>query len=149
MRRPANPARSSVSIRVLFLALGAAIAAFFPFLALVLKDHGLDAQQIGVAIGAMAVARVVANPLWGHMADARIGRVRAMQLNAAASAAAALVLFASGSAPMAVIVASALFAAASGPLDRWATRSRSRTWAMLASGNTGGCAAGCPPATPR
>lgn len=114
MRRPANPARSSVSIRVLFLALGAAIAAFFPFLALVLKDHGLDAQQIGVAIGAMAVARIVANPLWGHMADARIGRVRAMQLNAAASAAAALVLFASGSAPMAVIVASALFAAASG-----------------------------------
>jgi PPP family 3-phenylpropionic acid transporter len=106
--------RSSVSIRVLFLLVGVAIAAFFPFLSLVLKAHGLDARQIGVAVGVMAVARILANPLWGHAADTWTGRKRAMQLSAAASAAAAISLFVSGTAALAVIAASAVLAAASG-----------------------------------
>ena len=106
--------RASVSIRVLFLLVGVALAAFFPFLSLVLKAHGLDARQIGVAIGVMAAARILANPLWGHAADTWTGRKRAMQLSAAASAAGALVLASSGTAAVAVIAASAVLAAASG-----------------------------------
>jgi MFS transporter, PPP family, 3-phenylpropionic acid transporter len=114
MRSRLAAPRSSVSIRVLFLLVGIAVAAFFPFLSLVLKAHGLDARQIGVAIGVMAVARILANPLWGHAADTWIGRKRAMQLSAATGADAALALFVSGTAAVAVIAASAVLAAASG-----------------------------------
>jgi MFS transporter, PPP family, 3-phenylpropionic acid transporter len=106
--------RPSTSICVLFVLVGVALAAFFPFLALVLRAHGLDPGEIGVAIGAMAVARVLANPLWGHAADTWTGRKRAMQLSGCASAAAALGLFATGDGALAVIIASAAVAAASG-----------------------------------
>jgi PPP family 3-phenylpropionic acid transporter len=114
MRARLAAPRSSVSIRVLFLLVGVALAAFFPFFSLVLKAHGLEAQQIGVAVGVMAVARIIANPFWGHAADTWTGRKRAMQLSAAASAAAAIALFVSGTVPIAVISASAVLAAASG-----------------------------------
>ena len=50
------------------------IAAFFPFLALYLDGKGLSESGIGLVIAAMAVARIVLNPLWGHLADATIGR---------------------------------------------------------------------------
>ena len=113
MSRPA-PTALPRSLRVLFVLVGVALAAFFPFLALVLRAHGLDARGIGFAIGAMALARVAANPLWGHAADAWTGRRRAMQLSGVATAAAALALFASGDGAVAVIAASAALAAASG-----------------------------------
>lgn len=106
--------RSSAAIRILFVLVGVALAAFFPFLSLVLRAHGLDARQIGVAVGVMAVARIIANPVWGHAADTWTGRKRAMQLSGVASAASAIVLFASGDGPLAVIAASAVLAAASG-----------------------------------
>jgi PPP family 3-phenylpropionic acid transporter len=108
-------ATPTVSIRVLFLLVGIALAAFFPFFALVLKSHGLDVQQIGLAIGVMALARIVANPIWGHAADTWTGRKRAMQLTGTAGAAAALTLFLTGSQANAVIAASAVLAVASGP----------------------------------
>jgi len=77
----------------MFLLFGFAIAAFFPFLALYLeKFHGLDASQIGVLIAITAVARMIANPLWGHYADTKLGRLLVLQICLLGSGAAALVL---------------------------------------------------------
>src|SRR5436190_19624066 len=90
-------ARDDVAVRGLFLTTGFAIAAFFPFLALYLRDfHGLDESQIGLVLACTAVARMLANPIWGHMADTRIGRLTALQLGLAGSAGAAFLLDAAG-----------------------------------------------------
>jgi MFS transporter, PPP family, 3-phenylpropionic acid transporter len=79
-----------VAVHGLFVVFGFVIAAFFPFLAIYLESRGLSASQVGFVLAAMAVARVVANPIWGHQADTRIGRVTALRLGAIGSGAAAL-----------------------------------------------------------
>ena len=68
------------------------IAAFFQFLALFLDGKGLSESGIGLVIAAMAVARIVSNPLWGHLADATIGRRSALQIGAFLSAVFGIVL---------------------------------------------------------
>ena len=51
-------ARDDVAVRGLFLTTGFAIAAFFPFLALYLRDfHGLDESRIGLVLACTAAAR--------------------------------------------------------------------------------------------
>src|SRR4051812_3628817 len=83
----------AAQIQGLFLCIGLAIAAFFPFLALYLERyHGLDAARIGVVIACCAAARMVANPFWGHTADTRWGRLTVLQMCLAGSAVAALAL---------------------------------------------------------
>ena len=91
MRRPRIS--DAAQIQGTFVLNGFAIAAFFPFLALYLERyHGLDASQIGVLIAITAVARMIANPLWGHYADTRLGRLLVLQICLLGSGAAALVL---------------------------------------------------------
>ncbi len=70
----------SAAVHGLFIAFGVAIAAFFPFLALYLDDRGLPAGRIGFVLAAMAVARTIFLPVWGHVADTRTGRLTAMQI---------------------------------------------------------------------
>ena len=83
--------RPRVAIQGLFVLFGFGIAAFFPFLGIYLRGyHGLNESQIGLAIAAMALARLIANPLWGHFADTRIGRLTALQLGVGGSALAAV-----------------------------------------------------------
>ena len=84
--------RDAVAIQVLFLLFGVVIAAFFPFLSLFLDDKGLTAGQIGVVIAAMAVARVLCNPIWGHLADTTIGRRTALLIGTTGGAVAAIAL---------------------------------------------------------
>lgn len=88
----AREIRPDAAVRGLFLTFGFVIAAFFPFLALYLDGKGLSESGIGLVIAAMAVARVALNPLWGHLADATIGRRTSLQIGAALSAVFALVL---------------------------------------------------------
>ena len=84
----------------MFLTIGLAVAAFFPFLALYLRDaHGLDESQIGLVLASMAAARMVANPLWGHLSDTRIGRLTALQIGLAGSAGAAFLVNAAAALP--------------------------------------------------
>ena len=84
MHRPR--VRDASAVQGVFLTIGLAIAAFFPFLALYLRDaHGLDESQIGLVLACMAAARMVANPLWGHLSDTRIGRLTALQIGLAGS----------------------------------------------------------------
>jgi PPP family 3-phenylpropionic acid transporter len=85
--------RDAVAVRGLFLTTGFAIAAFFPFLALYLRDfHGLDESQLGLVLAFTAAARMVMNPVWGHLADTKIGRLTALQIGLAGSAAGAFML---------------------------------------------------------
>jgi MFS transporter, PPP family, 3-phenylpropionic acid transporter len=111
-------ASDDVAIRGLFLTTGFAVAAFFPFLALYLRDfHGLDESQIGLVLACTALARMIANPVWGHMADTRIGRLTALQVGLAGSAAAAFLLNGAAAVPAvaALMVVQAAFMVASWP----------------------------------
>ena len=91
MRRPRID--DATQVQGLFLFIGPPIAAFFPFLALYLeRHHGLDETQIGLVIAVSAGARMIANPVWGHLADTRLGRLTVLQICLLGAAIAALIL---------------------------------------------------------
>lgn len=97
------------SVQILFVLFGIAVASFFPFLALFLSDRGLSPGRIGVVIAAMALARIAANPVWGHVADTTLGRRSVLRIGALGAAVTALALFVvEGS--TAILVGSILFA---------------------------------------
>lgn len=79
-------------VQLLFTLVGASDAALLPFLPIVLHDRGLSAAQIGVALSAASVAGFVATPLWGNLADRRLGHARTLMVAALASAAAVVPL---------------------------------------------------------
>jgi len=114
MRREVSPA---TSLQVLFVLFGIAIAAFFPFFALFLNGRGLSAGQIGVVIATTAVARVLSNPVWGHVSDSTLGRRRALQIGTFGSAVAAFALFFTSSlgSILVVVFVFAAMSAATGP----------------------------------
>lgn len=89
---PSNPprVRPAVAIHGLFVVLGFGVAAFFPYWSVYLEGRGLSESEIGLVIAAMAVVRIVTNPLWGHAADARLGRLTALQLSLVGTAVFAL-----------------------------------------------------------
>jgi PPP family 3-phenylpropionic acid transporter len=83
----------AAQVQGLFVLFGLPIAAFFPFLALYLeRHHGLDAAQIGLLIAISAIARMIANPLWGHYADTKLGRLLVLQICLIGSGIAAMLL---------------------------------------------------------
>ncbi len=84
--------RPDAAVRGLFLTSGFVIAAFFPFLALFLSNKGLSDSQIGFVIAAMALARILLNPIWGHLADSTLGRRTSLQIGLLAAAVCALLL---------------------------------------------------------
>jgi len=143
MHRPR--VRDASAVQGVFLTIGLAVAAFFPFLALYLRDaHGLDESQIGLVLACMAAARMVANPLWGHLSDTRIGRLTALQIGLAGSAAAAFMLNAAAAVPAITLlmVAQAFFMDAQEPNidaialehlgeDRMSDYGRIRGWSSL------------------
>ena len=69
-------------LRLLFFAIGASLGTFYPFVVVSLEDRGLGAAEIGLVTAAAAVAFTVAVPLWGHLGDVTLGRVRGLQLSA-------------------------------------------------------------------
>src|SRR5919106_3002050 len=79
MRTTAARVTPAAAVLGLFLAFGLIVASFFPFLSVYLAGRGFDPGQIGLLLGAMAAVRIVAMPVWGHVADTRIGRRRALQ----------------------------------------------------------------------
>ncbi len=108
--------RPAVAVQGLFVLFGVVIAAFFPFFTLFLRERGLDPTKIGTVIAVMAVARIGTNPVWGHLADVRLGRRTVLQITTLASSAAALLLFALGNSFGTLVAIAALFAAAAGTL---------------------------------
>jgi MFS family permease len=115
VRREVRPA---VSIQVLFVLFGIVVACFFPFFALFLKDRGLSEQQIGLVVSVMAFARVVCNPVLGHLADTRFGRRRMLQVGVLAGGSMALAFFLFGHGIVPIVALAAIFAgvgSAAGP----------------------------------
>ena len=112
---PGVNARSDRDIRVLFVLGGAATAALLPFFTPLLRDRGLSPDRIGLVLSAMALAGVVAMPLWSHEADTRLGTTRTLVLSTLATAGCALLLIPAGSIAWAIAAASILMAAASAP----------------------------------
>ena len=82
--------RPEVAVHGLFVVFGLVIAAFFPFFAIYLDGRGLAPDEIGVVIAVTALARVVANPVWGHYADTRLGRLTALQIGSIGAGTAAV-----------------------------------------------------------
>jgi PPP family 3-phenylpropionic acid transporter len=78
---------------VLFVLFGVAIASFFPFLSLFLHHRGLSPERIGIVIATMALGRIAASPLWGHLADTTLGRRTTLQVGAMGAGLAAFALF--------------------------------------------------------
>jgi MFS transporter, PPP family, 3-phenylpropionic acid transporter len=92
-RRADVRVRPDVSIPILFLLFGFVVASFFPFVSLFFDDRGLSKADIGFVLAAMAVARIAANPVWGHLADTTLGRRRTLQIGSLGAAVAAIGLF--------------------------------------------------------
>ena len=117
-RPRARPAvRPEVAVHGLFVVFGFVVAAFFPFFSIYLQGRGLSADEIGVVIAATALARIIGNPIWGHYADTRIGRLTAFQIGTiGAGAAAAAMNLVDGLAAITIVaVIMAAFWVATGP----------------------------------
>lgn len=112
LRRP----HPDASIQVLFLIFGVAIAVFFPFFSAFLDDRGLTESQIGLVVATMALARVVGNPLWGHLADTSLGRKPVLMLGTVLSGTAAVSIVLAGESFPLIVVASFVFAGMGGAL---------------------------------
>lgn len=96
--------REPVAIQGLFVVFGLVVAAFFPFVSLYLRGRGLSPDEIGLTIAVMASARLLANPIWGHVADTTIGRVVALRIGTVIVALAALSMnIVDGLLPIAVV----------------------------------------------
>jgi MFS transporter, PPP family, 3-phenylpropionic acid transporter len=109
--------RPDVAVHGLFVVFGFVIAAFFPFFAIYLHGRGLSADEIGVVIAVTALARIVGNPIWGHYADTRIGRLTAFQIGTIGAGLTALTMNLVHGLPAIAITASimAAFWVATGP----------------------------------
>jgi PPP family 3-phenylpropionic acid transporter len=112
---PGGNARLDRDIRSLFVLGGAATAAILPFFTPLLQGRGLSPDRIGLVLSAMALASVVAAPLWSHEADTRLGTTRALVLSTLATAGCALLLIPAGTVGWAIASAAILMAAASAP----------------------------------
>lgn len=107
---------SDSSILVLYLLSGMAIAAFFPFFSAFLDARGLSEAEIGIVLAAMALARVIGNPLWGHLADSTLGRKRVLQIGTVLSALAAISITLVGGSVPALIATCFVFAGMGGAI---------------------------------
>ncbi len=137
--------RSAVSIQMLFVFFGIVVACFFPFFALFLKDRGLDEREIGLVVSVMAFARVICNPVLGHLADTRFGRRRMLQVGVLTGGVMALSVYLFGHGLLAIVTLAAVFAglgSATGPSidaialehlgdERMADYGRIRGWESL------------------
>lgn len=108
-------ARAGRDVRTLFALGGASTAAFLPFFVLLLSDRGLTADRIGFVLSLASLAGVLSVPFWSHVADARLGGVRTLQLTSFATAIAALALIPTGSNVWAIALVTALLYVVSAP----------------------------------
>ena len=67
-----------VALRVVVLALGAALAVIYPFISVILSDRGFSPAEIGLVSSIGAIGFTIAVPAWGHLADVRLGRPRTL-----------------------------------------------------------------------
>ena len=102
-------------VRWLFALGGISTAALLPFFSPLLRSWGLAPDRIGLVLSAMALATVLAAPLWSHEADTRLGTARTLVWSSIATAACALLLIPTDGAIWAIAAVSVLLAIASAP----------------------------------
>lgn len=69
-----------IALRLVVLALGAALGVFYPFIPVILASRGFGPAEIGVIASVGAIGFTLAVPAWGHIADVRLGRGRTLQV---------------------------------------------------------------------
>lgn len=69
-----------IALRLVVLALGAALGVFYPFIPVILASRGFGPAEIGLIASIGAVGFTLAVPAWGHIADVRLGRARTLQV---------------------------------------------------------------------
>lgn len=106
---------AGLHVRALFFLIGAAGAFLIPYFVLVLGDRGLTTDLIGFIVGASTLAGILASPLWGHLADTRLGAARTLTISSVACTIFALALFASGSSTPVVLGSCVALGAAQAP----------------------------------
>jgi MFS transporter, PPP family, 3-phenylpropionic acid transporter len=72
--------RDVIALRLVVLALGAALGVFYPFIPVILTERGFGPAEIGLIASVGAVGFTLAVPAWGHIADVRLGRARTLQV---------------------------------------------------------------------
>ena len=86
-QHPATPGPPASSPPIRWLGLGAATATvgialgvYNPFVAVTLSAKGFDVAAIGVLAAIAAIGFVVGTPIWGQLADTRLGRPKALAI---------------------------------------------------------------------
>jgi MFS family permease len=69
------------AIRIIFLLVGAVLATFYPFVSVILADRGFAPAAIGFVTAAGSLAFAASVPVWGHLADVRLGRAGALRIS--------------------------------------------------------------------
>jgi len=121
---------------------------FIPFFVLWLNGRGFSPTEIGLVLGASALASIAAAPFWSHAADRSAGTTRALQWALISATLSTLILAVTGSVLGAVMAAVALLSASTSavtPLtdalavqllgrERLHTYGRYRLWASVGWG---------------
>src|SRR3954466_5965144 len=84
---------------------------FIPFFVLWLNGRGFSPTEIGLVLGATAVASIAAAPFWSHAADRSAGTTRALLGAAISATLSTLILALTGSVLGAVMAADSSFSA--------------------------------------
>ncbi len=100
--------RDVLALRVLVTALGVGLGVLYPFISVILAERGFSPGEIGLISSVGAIGFTLAVPIWGHLADVRLGRPRTLQICAlgAGFAVAALIV---PSPPMIVVALLMIF----------------------------------------
>jgi PPP family 3-phenylpropionic acid transporter len=69
-----------IALRLVVLALGAALGVFYPFIPVIPASRGFGPAEIGLVASVGAIGFTLAVPAWGHIADVRLGRARTLQV---------------------------------------------------------------------
>jgi MFS family permease len=80
------------NLRLLVLAFGVAVGSFYPFIAVILVSRGFNAIGVGIVGALGALGFTIAVPIWGHLADVRLGRPRTLVVCAIGAAVVVLAL---------------------------------------------------------
>jgi PPP family 3-phenylpropionic acid transporter len=109
---------TTARLQALFAIEGVAMGALLPFLVPILADRGLGPAEIGLALGASGVASLVAYPIWGAIADGRLGRRRAIVLSSLTAALGGLAIMIAGDDLVALTLALCVISAGALPWGR-------------------------------
>ena len=74
------PVATPWTLRAIYAALALSTASMAPFVPVILKSHGLNPAAIGVVAALGALSTMIVVPVWGHLADAVVGRTRAFRI---------------------------------------------------------------------